>query len=339
MAFASGFSSLRRFNDAFSRRYGMPPTRLRRQATDDAARDRRAARPRRCSWPIGRPTTGRACSRFWRRARSTGVEHVTDRLVRADGAARDGDGLDPRDAARRRSTRCWSSSRTASRRCCRRSSRRVRALFDLDARPDLIARHLRKDPRLAAAVKANPGLRVPGAFDGFELGAARDPRPAGHGQGRDDDRVPLRRGVRRADRHAVSRAHRLTPAPARVAAASVDDIARHGIVAARASSIIALAQAHESGELSPRRAAPTIPTRRSSGSASCPASASGRRTTSRCARCAGPTRFPRKTSPCATASAASAPKEAEALSQAWRPWRSYAVMHIWRSGDLRSRAI
>ncbi len=23
-------------------------------------------------------------------------------------------------------------------------------------------------------------------------------------------------------------------------------------------------------------------------------------------------------------------KEAEALSQAWRPWRSYAVMHIWR---------
>jgi len=23
-------------------------------------------------------------------------------------------------------------------------------------------------------------------------------------------------------------------------------------------------------------------------------------------------------------------KEAEALSQAWRPWRSYAVMHVWR---------
>ena len=30
IAFASGFSSLRRFNDAFSTRYGMPPTRLRR---------------------------------------------------------------------------------------------------------------------------------------------------------------------------------------------------------------------------------------------------------------------------------------------------------------------
>ena len=23
-------------------------------------------------------------------------------------------------------------------------------------------------------------------------------------------------------------------------------------------------------------------------------------------------------------------KDAEALSQAWRPWRSYAVMHLWR---------
>ena len=37
VAFASGFSSLRRFNDAFNRRYGMPPTRLRRKATEGAA--------------------------------------------------------------------------------------------------------------------------------------------------------------------------------------------------------------------------------------------------------------------------------------------------------------
>src|SRR4051812_3290233 len=36
VAFASGFSSLRRFNDAFGGRYGMPPTRLRRKASGDA---------------------------------------------------------------------------------------------------------------------------------------------------------------------------------------------------------------------------------------------------------------------------------------------------------------
>ena len=47
---------------------------------------------------------------------------------------------------------------------------RVRALFDLDARPDMIAKHLARDARLARAVKGNPGLRVPGAFNGFEMG-------------------------------------------------------------------------------------------------------------------------------------------------------------------------
>src|SRR5262249_61803968 len=36
IAFASGFASLRRFNGAFTGRYGMPPTRLRRKATEEA---------------------------------------------------------------------------------------------------------------------------------------------------------------------------------------------------------------------------------------------------------------------------------------------------------------
>ena len=70
VAFASGFSSLRRFNDAFTRRYGMPPTRLRAKATDGrGSRSPRAARPR-CSSRIGRRTTGPACWRSSRRARS-----------------------------------------------------------------------------------------------------------------------------------------------------------------------------------------------------------------------------------------------------------------------------
>ena len=64
IAFASGFSSLRRFNDAFTTRYGMPPTRLRKKATEDAGGGRREPDARRCSSPIGRRTTGQACSRF-----------------------------------------------------------------------------------------------------------------------------------------------------------------------------------------------------------------------------------------------------------------------------------
>src|SRR5437667_10187 len=46
---------------------------------------------------------------------------------------------------------------------------RLKNLFDLGARPDIIASHLRSDPRIAGLVDRHPGLRVPGAFDGFEL--------------------------------------------------------------------------------------------------------------------------------------------------------------------------
>src|SRR5262249_56793709 len=46
---------------------------------------------------------------------------------------------------------------------------RLRDVFDLNARPDVIAEHLQGDPRLGPRVRRLPGLRVPGAFDGFEL--------------------------------------------------------------------------------------------------------------------------------------------------------------------------
>jgi AraC family transcriptional regulator of adaptative response / DNA-3-methyladenine glycosylase II len=46
---------------------------------------------------------------------------------------------------------------------------RVRRVFDLSADPDTIGGHLSQDPVLAPLVEARPGLRVPGAWDGFEL--------------------------------------------------------------------------------------------------------------------------------------------------------------------------
>ena len=46
----------------------------------------------------------------------------------------------------------------------------VRRLFDLDADPKAIDRHLARDPRLRPLVRARKGLRVPGALDPFELG-------------------------------------------------------------------------------------------------------------------------------------------------------------------------
>jgi AraC family transcriptional regulator of adaptative response / DNA-3-methyladenine glycosylase II len=46
---------------------------------------------------------------------------------------------------------------------------RVRRVFDLGADPQAIAAHLSNDPALAPLVAARPGLRVPGAWDGFEV--------------------------------------------------------------------------------------------------------------------------------------------------------------------------
>jgi DNA-3-methyladenine glycosylase II len=46
---------------------------------------------------------------------------------------------------------------------------RVRAMFDLDADPWAIAAGLGRDPFIAGLVGRRPGLRMPGAFDGFEL--------------------------------------------------------------------------------------------------------------------------------------------------------------------------
>jgi AraC family transcriptional regulator of adaptative response / DNA-3-methyladenine glycosylase II len=46
---------------------------------------------------------------------------------------------------------------------------RVRRVFDLAADPLAIGAHLSQDPMLAPLVAARPGLRVPGAWDGFEL--------------------------------------------------------------------------------------------------------------------------------------------------------------------------
>ena len=85
VAFASGFSSLRRFNDAFCRRYGMPPTRLRAGppmdvGTGAGGRHVHAAAVISAAVRLGGHAGvpgGRALA---------GIEHVTGDLVRTDGA-------------------------------------------------------------------------------------------------------------------------------------------------------------------------------------------------------------------------------------------------------------
>jgi AraC family transcriptional regulator of adaptative response / DNA-3-methyladenine glycosylase II len=327
VAFASGFSSLRRFNDAFNSRYGMPPTRLRRKASTDGAA------------VIGSQTTVLQLSyrppydwsgilAFLAARALKGIEYVTEdsyartvQLGKATGWIRVTQSK-KKHALMVEFTPGLTPVLPAL-------LARVRALFDLNARPDLISRHLKKDARLAAAVKANPGLRVPGAFNGFETGLR-----AILGQ-----QVTVKAATTIASRFVeafgeplvtpFAELERLTPLPARLAAASVDDIARHGILAARAKSIIALAKAQGSDALCLDGGGHHDPDAAIRRLTELPGIGPWTANYIAMRALRWPDAFPKEDIAVRNNLGGITANQAETLSQRWRPWRSYAVMHIW----------
>ena len=168
IAFASGFSSLRRFNDAFNGRYRMAPTRLRKKATEGGAAiaDSTTSTLQLSYRP---PYDWNGVLAFLSARALAGIEWVTSEAYARTVTLGDTRGwIRVTHAPKKRAlmlefTHTLTPALPAL--LCR-----VRALFDLNARPDMIAKHLARDARLAVAVKGNPGLRVPGAFNGFEMG-------------------------------------------------------------------------------------------------------------------------------------------------------------------------
>jgi AraC family transcriptional regulator, regulatory protein of adaptative response / DNA-3-methyladenine glycosylase II len=165
IAFASGFGSVRRFNETFLALFGRPPSELRRVGGPDCP-----------AGPQGEivlllryhpPYDWAAMLEFLRRRAIAGIECLgTDRYARTvelDGAH--GTVTVERGAgnALRATVRFPKLSALPA------IIARVRRVFDLAADPVPIAEHLAKDPALAPLVEARPGLRVPGAWDGFEL--------------------------------------------------------------------------------------------------------------------------------------------------------------------------
>lgn len=330
IAYASGFASLRRFNGAFASRYGMPPTRLRAaarggtQAGDAAPADtlalQLAYRPP-FDWP--------GLLRFLGARALTGVECVTgDAYARTVRIGTRTGWLRVRHAPERHAlhvelTRSLTPVLPAL-------LGRLRHLFDLAARPDVIAAQLRRDPTLGALVSRNPGLRVPGAFDGFEL-AVR----AILGQ-----QVTVKAATTIAGRFAAAFGEpmatpvpgllRLSPEPYRVAAATVGAVASLGIVRARAAAIIALAESIASGALV------LEPDAHPDGAIERLAMLPGigpwtaQYIAMRALR--WPDAFPAGDAAIRNALGGVAAAAAAARSQAWRPWRSYATLHLWAAG-------
>jgi AraC family transcriptional regulator of adaptative response / DNA-3-methyladenine glycosylase II len=328
IAFASGFSSLRRFNDAFATRYGMPPTRLRKNAIDDSSLEIGSATST-LQLSYRPPYDWSGMLAFLKARELKGVEWVTESFYARTVHLGDCKGWIKVTQSKTKDALLLEFAHTLAP-VLPALLNRVRDLFDLNARPEIISRHLARDKVLAPLVKANPGLRVPGAFNGFELGLR-----AILGQ-----QVTVKGATTIAGRVVAAFGEpiitpfaeltRLTPAPARLARATVDDLAGLGIVRARCKCIMGLAQAQASGSLSldsGNHHSPVAAIERLA-----ELSGIGQWTANYIAMRAlrWPDAFPAEDIAVRNNLGGVSAKRAEEMSQRWRPWRSYAVLHIWR---------
>jgi AraC family transcriptional regulator of adaptative response / DNA-3-methyladenine glycosylase II len=327
IAFASGFSSLRRFNDAFSTQYRMPPSRLRKEA---AAQHERVDATGSSSLQLTYrpPYDWDAILDFLRGRMIRGVEHVTDNCyARAVRLGKHTGWIKVTHAPEKHALMVEFAHTLSP--VLPALLGRLRHVFDLTARPDVIAAHLRKDPALRKSVATNPGLRVPGAFDGFEM-AIR----AILGQ-----QITVKAATTISCRFAeafgekvvtpFAELTRLTPRAGTVAKASIDDVARLGIVSARAKCILAMAEAFRSGAL--RLDAGADPDSTIHQLVTLPGIGQWTAHYIAMRGLRWPDAFPKEDIAVRQRLGGVTAGQAEELSQAWRPWRSYAVMHVWRS--------
>ena len=163
IALASGFNSVRRFNETFRELFGRPPAALRR-IRDKTRREAGALSVR---LPYRPPYDWDAMLSFLSARAIPGVEIVAGDSYRRTIAIGKNSGVISVEPADK--NRIDVRVRFPDMAALPSIIARVRRVFDLAADPDTIGAHLALDPALAPLVKARPGLRVPGAWDGFEL--------------------------------------------------------------------------------------------------------------------------------------------------------------------------
>jgi AraC family transcriptional regulator of adaptative response / DNA-3-methyladenine glycosylase II len=329
VAFASGFESVRRFNALFRAHYRLTPSRMRRAApavrSHDCVRLTLAYRP---------PLAWEALWRFLAGRATAGVESVVEGAYRRTVAVGTHRGwLSVKPVAGRNTLAVELA--TALLPALPEILARLKNLFDLSARPDVIASHLAVDPRLAREVARCPGMRVPGAFDGFEL-AVR----AILGQ-RISVRAATTLAGRLADRFGepietpFPALNRLFPLSDRLAAAAHAELTSLGIAAARAGTIRAVASAvnlraiilepgHDPDAVTSKlKALPGI----------------GDWTAQYIAMRAlrWPDAFPAGDLGLLKAWGEKSEHGLRKAAEAWRPWRAYAAIYLWESQHLTSQ--
>ncbi len=167
VAFAAGFGSLRRFNATFHRLYGRAPTALRRETTV-ATTNVRADSPITLTLSFALPYDWPAMLSFFAARAIPGVEEVAGDRYRRTIDLHGSHGVIEVAPMRRRNALA-ATIRFADVRALPAIIGRIRSLFDLGSDIAAIHAQLAEDPALAPLVAARPGLRVPGAWDPFEL--------------------------------------------------------------------------------------------------------------------------------------------------------------------------
>jgi len=164
VALDAGFRTVRRFNDAIRARYGRTPSDVRRDPgafADD--REGYVAR-----LPYRAPYDWDSQLEFLGARTIPGVEEVVSGTYRRTISHEGRHGiLEVRHDLRRRALDV--RVRVASLASLLPLLTRVRGMFDLDSDTTEITQHLGKEPLLAGLVRRHPGLRLPGAWDPFEM--------------------------------------------------------------------------------------------------------------------------------------------------------------------------
>jgi AraC family transcriptional regulator of adaptative response / DNA-3-methyladenine glycosylase II len=165
IAFAAGFASVRQFNDVMRAEFGCPPGELRRRTPDDTGQvGARAGTVLRL--PVREPYAAADLFGFLGARAVPGVEHVDGLGLRRVVPTRHGPAVVAVSVAGARVTATLHLPDLVD---LGGVVAGLRRLLDLDADPAAVDTVLAADPGLTELVAARPGLRVPGAVDGFEL--------------------------------------------------------------------------------------------------------------------------------------------------------------------------
>jgi AraC family transcriptional regulator, regulatory protein of adaptative response / DNA-3-methyladenine glycosylase II len=328
IALASGFGSVRRFNATFQALYNRPPRDLRRSRVTN--NERAAAGGITLTLPYAPPYDWDAMVRFLAARAIAGIEVVEENKVYRRSIALDGAqgviAVEPNE------DRCGLKVTIRFPRVEYLATivDRVRRVFDLRADPLAIGKHLSADQLLAPLVVRRPGLRVPGAWDGFEVAVRavlgqQIPVPAAR-------KLAAKLTSAYGDPSNTALADGLThtfPTPARIAHA---DLRALGMPAARAAALSSLAAAATAdGRLfSPRETleAAVAKLRALRGIGEWTAQYIAMRALRE------PDAFPAADIGLLRAMLKLDGKRTDASillarAEAWRPWRAYAAQHLW----------